>query len=68
MKQSVITARVDPRVKKLADRVCASKGLVMARFIEDAILDKIEELTDATEVQKLRREPTRPLSEILKEL
>ncbi len=68
MKQSVITARVDQRIKKLADQVCASKGLIMARFIEDAILDKIEELTDASEVQKLRREPTRPLSEILKEL
>lgn len=68
MKQSVITARVDSRIKNLADKVCSSKGLVMARFIEDAILDKIEELSDSTEVELLRREPTRPLRDILKEL
>ena len=40
----------------------------MAKFIEDAILDKLEENLDLQELDKLRREPTRPFSDVLKEL
>lgn len=68
MEQSVITARVNSKVKKLADRWCKSQGLVMARFIEEAILDKLEENLDLEEIESLRREPTRPFSEVMKEL
>ena len=40
----------------------------MARFIEEAILDKLEENLDLEEIENLRREPTRPFSEVMKEL
>jgi len=40
----------------------------MAKFVEDALLDRLEELGDRNEVEKLRREPTRPLRAVLKEL
>lgn len=68
MEQAVLTARVNKRVKSLADKWCKSQGLVLARFIEDAIIDKLEESHDISEIEKLRREPTRPLTEVMKEL
>ena len=68
MEQSVLTARVSKKVKRLADQWCKSQGLVLARFVEDAIIDKLEESHDHAELEKLRREPTRPFSQVLKEL
>ena len=68
MEQAVLTARVNKKVKNLADRWCKSQGLVMARFIEEAILDKLEENGDLLEIEKLRREPTRPFLEVMREL
>ena len=68
MEQAVLTARVSKKVKNLADRWCKSQGLVLARFIEDAIIDKLEESHDLSELEKLRREPTRSFSQVLKEL
>ena len=65
---AVISARVDKRVKALASRWCKAHGLVMAKFVEDAILDKLEEAGDLAEIESLRREPTIPLREIMKEL
>jgi hypothetical protein len=55
-------------VKELADKWCSAKGLVLAKFIEDAILDKLEEHQDIAEIDALRREPTRPFREVLPEL
>ena len=68
MEQSMLTARINKKVKRLADDWCKQNGLVMARFIEEAILDKLEEHLDLKEIEKLRREPTRPFSEVMKEL
>jgi len=68
MDQAVLTARINKKVKRLADQWCKSQGLVMARFIEEAILDKLEENLDLEEIEGLRREPTRPFSEVMKEL
>jgi hypothetical protein len=67
-KKSMISARVNNKVKKLADDWCRSNGLVMSKFIEDAILDKLEESHDLKEIEKLRREPSRPFREVIKEL
>ncbi len=63
-----ITARVNPKVKALAHRWCKSRGIVMAKFIEDAILDKLEESHDLDEVNSLRREPMRPFRDVMSEL
>jgi len=68
MEQAILTARINRKVKNLADDWCKSQGLVMARFIEGAILDKLEESQDLEELNKLRREPTRPFSDVMKEL
>lgn len=68
VKQIAITARINPKIKKLADRFCASQGLIMSRFIEEAILDKLEEVGDAAEVATLRQEPVRSFNQVIKEL
>jgi Family of unknown function (DUF6290) len=67
-KESALSARIDSRVKELADKWCKSRGLVMAHFIEEAIIDKLEEEHDASEISVLRREKIRPFDDVLKEL
>lgn len=67
-KEVAMTARIDQRIKAMADKWCKGQGLVMARFIEEAILDKLEETHDAAEISKLRREPVRPFDDVLQEL
>lgn len=66
--KAMISARIDPKIKKLADKWCKTNGLVISKFIEDAILDKLEENIDLSEIEKLRREPTKPLRDVLKDM
>jgi len=66
--QVQLATRIDARVKKAIEALCEARGLKMNRFIEDALLDKLEELEDVEDLKALLCEPTRPLSEILKEL
>lgn len=68
MSQTQLAARIDSRVKAALDHVCDVRGLKMNRFIEDAIVDKLEELEDIEDLKALRHEPTRPLSAVLKDL
>ena len=63
-----ISARVDVALKRALDSYCKSRGIVMNHFIEQALLDRLEELEDAEDLKKIRHEPTRPLSEVLAEL
>jgi len=68
MEQVQLATRIDARVKQAVEKLCESRGLKMNRFIEEALLDKLEELEDVEDLKTLLCEPTRPLSEILKEL
>jgi hypothetical protein len=68
MRQVQLATRIDSRVKKAVEKLCESRGLKMNRFIEEALLDKLEELEDVEDLKTLLCEPTRPLSEILKDL
>jgi hypothetical protein len=68
MAQTQLATRVDERVKKAVEEVCSTRGLKMNRFIEDALIDKLEELEDIEDLKKIRCEPTRPFEEILREL
>jgi len=63
-----INARIDVRLKKALDELCRSRGIVMNHFIQEAILDRLEELEDVEDLKALRHEPTRPMSEVLAEL
>ena len=63
-----ISARIDARLKRVLDEVCRSRGLVMNHFIQEALLDRLEELEDSADLKAIRHEPTRPLAEVLAEL
>lgn len=68
MAQSQLAARIDTRVKAAVDRVCEERGLKIGRFVEDALIDKLEELEDIEDLKTIRHEPTRPLADVLKDL
>ena len=63
-----ISARIDESLKTALERYCKSRGVVMNHFIQEALLDRLEELEDIEDLKQLRHEPTRPLAAVLREL
>lgn len=63
-----INARIDIKLKRALDDYCHTHGIVMNHFIQNAILDRLEELEDIDDLKSIRHEQTRPLSEVLAEL
>ena len=63
-----VSARIDEALKKALDDYCRTHGVVMNHFIQEAILDRLEELEDIEDLKRIRHEPTRPLGEVLAEL
>lgn len=63
-----ISARVDATLKIALERYCRSRGIVMNHFIQEALLDRLEELEDTEDLKQIRHEPTRPMTEVLKDL
>ena len=63
-----INARIDAKLKRALEEYCRSRGIIMNHFIQEAILDRLEELEDVEDLKAIRHEPTRPLSEVLSEL
>ncbi|MCZ6640023.1 MAG: hypothetical protein O7F71_00480 [Gammaproteobacteria bacterium] len=68
MPQIQLATRIDSEVKKAVETLCESRGLKMNRFIEDALIDKLEELEDIEDLTRIRFEPTRPLTDVIKSL
>jgi hypothetical protein len=68
MAQTQLATRIDRQVKKAIEEVCHARGLKMNRFIEEALLDKLEELEDIEDLKRIRCESSRPLSEIVSDL
>lgn len=63
-----ISTRIDARLKRALDEVCRSRGIVMNHFIQEAVLDRLEEFEDVEDLKAIRHEPTRPLADVLAEL
>jgi uncharacterized protein (DUF1778 family) len=63
-----IAVRVDGRLKRAVDEACRTRGVKLTRFVQDALLDKLEEIADADDLPRLRREPTRPLLDLIRAL
>jgi hypothetical protein len=53
-----INARIDARLKQTLDECCRSRGIVMNHFIQEAILDRLEEFEDIEDLKTIRHEPT----------
>lgn len=68
MGQTQLATRVDSRVKKAVEKICQMRGLKMSRFIEDALLDKLEELEDIEDLKQIRHDPTRSLDDVIQDL
>ena len=68
MSKVQISARVDVALKQALVRYCKSRGIVMNHFIQEAIIDRLEELEDIEDLKRIRHEATRPLAEVLGEL
>lgn len=63
-----LNARIDPVLKHAIEKYCKSHGLVMSHFVQEALIDRLEELEDIEDLKHVRHEPTRPLAEVLAEL
>ncbi len=68
MTTTQINARIDVALKRAIDEYCRSRGIVMNHFVQEALIDRLEELEDIEDLKRLRHEPTRPLAEVLAEL
>lgn len=63
-----LATKIDARVKDALDRFCEERGFKINRFVEDAILDKLEEFEDVSDIRQLRKEAFRPFDEVIREL
>ncbi len=68
MRTKQFATKIDEKVKEALDNFCEEHGLKIGRFVEDSILDKLEEYKDISDLRKLRRETFKPFNEVLKEL
>jgi hypothetical protein len=68
MAQVQLATRIDSRVKKAIEITCEEHGLKIGRFVENALIDKLEELADIEDIKSIRREPTRPLADVIRSL
>ena len=63
-----LATKIDKTVKEALDHFCDEHGLKIGRFVEDAILDKLEEYEDISDIRKLRQESFKSFDEVIKEL
>ena len=63
-----INVRVDEDLKRAVVEFCRSRGLVLGHFVQEALLDRLEELGDINDLRRTRHEPTRPLADVIREL
>jgi hypothetical protein len=63
-----IAVRVDGRLKRAVDAACKARGVKITRFVQDALMDKLEEIADVEDLPRLRKEPTRPLRDLIRDL
>ncbi len=63
-----LATKIDENIKDALDSFCKERGLKINRFLEDAILDKLEEYEDVSDLRKLKSETFRPFEDVIKEL
>jgi len=68
MAQKQLATKLDAAVKDTLDAICNARGIKIGHFVQEAILDKIEELEDTEDLKKLRHEEFISFSVLTKEL
>lgn len=68
MATTQLATTIERKVKAAVEDVCRIQGLKMNKFIEEALIDKLEEIEDLREVMELKKEPSRPFAAVLKGL
>ena len=63
-----LAAKIDEDIRNSLDTFCRSQGIEIAHFIEDAILDKLEEFEDVSELKELRKESFKTMAFVKKNL
>ena len=63
-----LATKIDKRVKEALDNFCKTRGYKINRFIENAILDKLEEYEDISDLGKLRAEIFCSFDEVISKL
>lgn len=67
-KQAQLGTRIDAKVKRAVDAACRARGIKMGRFVEDALVGRLEEIADGDEIERLKREPSRPAADVFRDL
>ena len=68
MNTKQLATKIDEKIKNALDAFCEAKGLKINHFIEEAILDRLEEYHDIQDLRKLRAESFRSFEDVLKDL
>jgi uncharacterized protein (DUF1778 family) len=68
MTQSRLATRIDGRLKRAVLEACRARGVTVGSFVEDALRDRLEEILDAEDIEKLRPEPTLPFAAVVRGL
>ena len=63
-----LATKIDKRIKDALDNFCKTRGYKINHFIENAILDKLEEYEDIADLGKLRAETFHPFDEVVSKL
>ena len=68
MKTVQLNIRINATLKQAIDDYCRAHGVARSHFVQEALLDRLEEFEDIEDLKKLRHEPTRPLAAVLEDL
>ena len=63
-----VSVRIDRASRDALDRYCETHDVDMNHFIQEAIVDRLEELEDLENLKSIGCESTRPLEDVLAEL
>ncbi len=65
MPQKQLATKIDAEVKDSLDKILDQMGLKLSKFVEAAILDKLEELEDLADINSRKSEDDKSLDEVI---
>lgn len=59
---------IDEDVNEAVRTVCKAHGWKINKFVENALIDRLEELEDMEDLKSLRKESTKSITTVIREL